>query len=459
MKLGMQFCVAVVVGLLVGTIAQGDEPLPWKAAAGSVVITPKASMWMAGYASRDKPSEGVAQDLFAKVLILEDAKQTKLAIVTLDLIGIPQGFRDDVVALCRKQYQLPSESILLNASHTHCGPELRVFKIKHYGVDASREAQAIEYAQDLRDKIVTLIGQTLSRLEPARLESTQGRAGFAMNRRLPTDKGYINSPYPDGPVEHEVPVLKVVGEKDKLLAVLFGYACHNTTLSFNQFCGDYAGYAQEYLEASHPGTTCLFMMGCGADQNPYPRRTLELAKQHGRALANAVETALEVQITQSVNGPLRLAVDDVELVFQTPDETKLKQQAATGNKYEQRHAARLLDELQEQGKIQTSYAFPVQAVQFGKDWTILALPGEAVVDYSIRLKRELAGDSRVWIAGYSNHVFGYLPSLRVLKEGGYEGGGAMVYSAYPGPFAESVEDRVIGKSLELAQKVRSPLAE
>jgi hypothetical protein len=184
---------------------------------------------------------------------------------------------------------------------------------------------------------------------------------------------------------------------------------------------------------------------------------LELAKQHGRALANAVETALEVRITQPVNGPLRLAVDDVELTFQTPDETKLKEELATGNQYEKRRAERLLAELKEHGTIQTDYAFPIQAAQVGEDLTLIAIPGEVVVDYSIRLKKELAGPSRLWVAGYSNHVFGYLPSLRVLKEGGYEGGGAMVLSAYPGPFAESVEERVIGKALELVRNVRATI--
>lgn len=456
MRLGKSMGLAILVGVAMATVAEANQTLPWKAAAGSVVITPTGSMWMAGYASRNKPSEGVAQDLFAKVLVLEDAQKTRLAIVTLDLIGIPEGFRDDVVSECQKQYRLPAESILLNASHTHCGPELRVFKIRHYGVDSAREAQAIEYAKGLKDKIVSLIGQALSRLEPARLEYTKGRAGFAMNRRLPTEKGYINSPYPDGPVDHDVPVLKVVGEKDKLLAVLFGYACHNTTLSFYQFCGDYAGYAQEYLEEAHPGTTCLFMMGCGADQNPYPRREFEFAKQHGRALANAVETALEVRIARPVNGPLRLALGEVELVFQTPDEKTLQEKSQSSNKYEKRHAERLLAELKEHKKIQTEFAFPVQAAQLGPDLTLIALPGETVVDYSLRLKRELAGESRVWVAGYSNHVFGYLPSQKVLKEGGYEGGGAMVYSSYPGPFADSVEERVIGEALELVQKVSGP---
>ena len=426
----------------------------WKAAAGSVAITPEKSMWMAGYAARNKPSEGTAQELYAKTLILEDARGKRLAIITLDLIGVPKGFRDDVVAACGKKFQLPAESLLLNASHTHCGPELRVFKIRHYGVDASREAQAIEYTRGLVEKITSLIGETLAKLEPAKLEYSHGRAGFAMNRRLPTERGVINSPYPDGPVDHDVPVLKVLADDGTLRAVLFGYACHNTTLSFYQFCGDYAGYAQEYLEAAHPGTTCLFMMGCGGDQNPYPRREFDHAQQHGRALANAVETALEARQPKPVRGPLKLALDDVALQFQQPDVERLKQQAESGNKYEKRHAERLLAERKEAGKIQTEYDFPVQAAQLGEDLTLIALPGEVVVDYSLRLKKELGGSSPVWVAGYSNHVFGYVPSQRVLREGGYEGGGAMVYSAYPGPFVESVEERLVGKAHELVGQVR-----
>ena len=86
---------------------------------------------------------------------------------------------------------------------------------------------------------------------------------------------------------------------------------------------------------------------------------------------------------------------------------------------------------------------------------MVALAGEVVVDYSLRLKAELAGRA-LWVAGYSNDVFGYMPSLRVLREGGYEGVGAMRYTELPGPFAASVEKRVIDKVYELVNKVRVP---
>jgi hypothetical protein len=88
---------------------------------------------------------------------------------------------------------------------------------------------------------------------------------------------------------------------------------------------------------------------------------------------------------------------------------------------------------------------------------MIALAGEVVVDYSLRLKAELPG-SPVWVAGYSNDVFGYLPSVRILQEGGYEGGGAMLYTQLPGPFAPSVEKRVVDKVHELVKKVRASKA-
>ena len=443
--------------------AEADGNPEWRGAAASVVITPDKPMWMSGYAARTKPSEGKVHDLYAKLLILEDSRGQKVVIITTDLIGITPALRDPIAARLESDFKIPSAALLMNASHTHCGPELREDKATRRGLGGDRGAEARQYTQMLVEKLLKAIKTTLPRLEPVELKYASARAGFAMNRRLPTPKGVINSPYPEGPVDQRVPVLIVERPDRSLVAALFGYACHNTTLSFYQFCGDYAGYAQEYLEDAHPGMVALFMMGCGGDQNPYPRRSLDLAKQHGRALSNAVEVALSVKQPREIHGPLGIAMEEVELEFAAPpSREELLKRKETGNKYEQSHAIRLLDQLDERGGIQTSYAFPLQVIQFGNDLTLAAICGETVVDYSLRLQQELKsgnGNSHeqepvVWVAGYSNNVFGYLPSLRVLKEGGYEGNRAMIYTSYPGPFAESVEQRVVSKIKDLAAQAR-----
>ena len=73
--------------------------------------------------------------------------------------------------------------------------------------------------------------------------------------------------------------------------------------------------------------------------------------------------------------------------------------------------------------------------------TLIALAGELTADYALKFKARYGPDT-TWIAGYSNDVFGYIPSLRVWKEGGYEGGEAFLFSAYPGRFAPDIETRI-----------------
>jgi hypothetical protein len=387
-------------------------------------------------------------------LAIEDAGGERLVIVTTDLIGIPRALRDRVEKVAGERFRLSPDSLLLNASHTHCGPELRASKAAIYGLDPIRIEQAQHYIGSLEQMLVTLIGQALEQMREARLSYSHARAGFAMNRRLPTAAGFRNAPYPDGPVDHAVPVLRADDSDGKLRAVLFGYACHNTTLSFYQFCGDYAGYAQEYLESAHPDAIALFMTGCGGDQNPYPRGALELAQQHGRSLATAVEAALGAA-PRPVRGPLRRTLGEVTLEFAAaPSRDELNRLRDSEDKVVSRHAARLLDELEREGSIRTTYPYPIQVVQFGNDLLLVALAGEVVVDYSLRLKRELR-EPAVWIAAYSNDVFGYVPSLRVLQEGGYEGGEAMRHTSLPGPFAPSIEQRIVGKVHELVERIRA----
>ena len=450
--------VAVVIAFSAPTRLLAVDPLPWLAASGSVVITPGDPMWMAGYASRKEPSQGKIHDLHAKVLVVQDIAGHRLVVVTTDLIGITPELRASVEAQVQP-YNIQAAELLMNASHTHCGPELRGERMIRFGIDAQYAASSQQYVKHTATQIASLIGDVVSRLEPARLIYSRARAGFAMNRRLETENGVINSPNPDGPVDHEVPVLRIENSEGSLKTILFGYACHATTLSFQKWCGDYPGFAQQYLEESHPGVIAMFINGCSADQNPYPRRRLELAEQHGRALANGVETALETRNVKEIRGPLHVAMENVTLKFATPpSRSELEKEVASNNKFARFHAESLLDQLNGKGKIETEFSsFPIQVAQFGDDLTLVAICGEVVVDYSIRLKAELSrtSASTIWVAGYSNYVFGYLPSARVLQEGGYEGGGAMRYTTFPGPFDSSVESRVVDKVRELADQVRT----
>lgn len=432
-----------------GVYFAAPAPAVWKAGVATAVITPQQAMWMAGYASRTNVSQGKFIDLYAKALALEDERGGRMVFVTLDLIGVPRTLRKSLEARAEKAWQLPPGGLLLNASHTHSGPEFRFGRAPADDGDFKPSTLGDNYGRDLEEKLFKLIGTALETRTPARLAYSFARAGFSMNRRLPTKDGYKNSPYPEGPVDQSVPVLRVEGADGKLRAVLFGYACHNTTLALYQFSGDYAGYAQQYFEADHPGVTALFMLGCGGDQNPYPRGTVDLAQKHGRALATAVEAALATTL-KAVNSPLRSAYAEIQIDYApAPTRDEFKARLDSKDRYEVSHAKRMLERLDKGEKLPTQYPYPVQVMRFGDALTMVALGGEVVVDYALRLKQELAGPA-VWVAGYSNDVMGYIPSVRVLKEGGYEGGGAMRFSTtHPGPWAESTEERIVSKVREL----------
>ena len=421
---------------------------------GRVVITPAEPMWMAGYASRTAPSDGKLHDLFAKAFAIEDEAGQRSVIVTTDLLGIPAVVAHSTAEEVQRRYGIPRERLMLTASHTHCGPVVRDGLLSMYALDDAEAGKVKAYTDALPVKLADAVGLALDDLEPAHLQWGIGSAGFAANRRKLTLGGADNAENPIGPVDHDVPVLAARRPDGSLKAVLFGYACHNTTLSFQQFCGDYAGFAQAFIEAQLPGTTALFAAGCGGDQNPLPRRTVELAQLYGDELGTGVLRTLSGPM-QPVHGPLRAVYEEIPLPLSPPPTREdLEKQTQDSDVYVQRRAQMLLKTLDEKGMLESTYPYPLQVWQFGNSLQLTALAGEAVVDYSLRLKEELGRD-RQFVIAYANDVFAYIPSLRVLREGGYEGASSMIYYGLYGPWAPDVEETFMQAAHRLS--ARKPL--
>lgn len=429
-----------------GRPGNAAEP-QWRAGVADVCITPEGSYWMAGYAARDRPSDGTLQDLYAKAIALDDAEGARLVIVTMDLIVIPKTMAEAIYQRVEEKYGLPRSRVLLNCSHTHTGPEVRATRADIYSIPGIYVKKIREYASRLEDRVVEIVGKAIENQRPAQLTVSEATASFAVNRRNNREADVPKLRQEQklvGPVDHAVPVLRVTDADGKMIAILFGYACHNTVLSFNETSGDYAGVAQHSLEEKYPGTQAMFVMGAGGDQNPLPRREVKYVYEHGEALAAAVERALAAP-QRAVTGPLRVARGEAPVQFQPhEDRATLEELAKSTNRYQRWKANFILGELDAGRELSRDYEVPVQVIAFGDDILMVAIGGETVVDYALRVKKEYAAADGplVWVAGYSNEVFGYLPSLRVLREGGYEGGGAMMYTEFPGPFTETVEQQV-----------------
>jgi len=428
------------------TFAALPCPAAWKAGVARVNITPAESIWMAGYASRDHPSEGVYAPLYVKALALEDETGKSYVLVSSDLLGFTRSMSDAVFERVAGPHSLTRDRLVLNASHTHSGPVTGQLLRPAYILEPEDEVVVKRYTAKLVEQTAELIGRALAKLEPVELSFEQGFAGFAVNRRRVGHREY------PGPVDHDVPVLAIRKLGGDLSAVLFGYSCHATVTSDYEIHGDWPGFAQSEIERIYPETVALFINGCGADQNPLPRRRIELARKYGETLAVAVQLVLEAKM-KPVAGPLRTVHDTVRLPLQVaPTRAELERRRREGSRAERQSAAFLLAKLDRGESLPDGYDYPIQVWRFGGDLTFISLAGEVVADYSLILKKKFGWDN-TWVSGYNNDVFAYIPTRRIVREGGYEGATSMLGYGLPAPFEESVEDLIIDKVEELRRRL------
>jgi hypothetical protein len=441
------FLFSIAAMLLLASIARGADS--WQAGAAKTPITPEKPMWMAGYAARTAPASGKLTDLWAKALVLQDAKGQRAVLVTLDLVGINRDLSRKICTDLESRYKLERSQIAICTSHTHSGPVVGGnLASLHYRLLPPEQQRLIdEYAITLHDKIVAVVGKAIAAVAPAQLEWGSGTATFAVNRREnkePDVPGLRAAGSLKGPNDHDVPVLAVKDNSGKLLAIACGYACHATVLSGYDWSGDYPGQAQMDLEKAHPGAIALFWAGCGADQNPVPRRQVELAVKYGKELATAVDKVLAGKL-QPIAPQLLTSYAEIPLPLgKLPTRDELEADAKSSNKYLVARAQMLLGRLDKGESLSQTYPYPVQVWKLSKDVQWVFLGGEVVVDYALRIKAEHDG-SKPWLAGYSNDVMAYIPSRRVLLEGGYEGGGAMIYYGLPTIWAPEVEETIVAE--------------
>jgi len=414
-----------------------DTSPSFKAGAGSIRITPEEPMWLAGFAVRTEPAKGTLSDLFVKALAIEDERGARVVIVSMDLIAVSKSVATKVCFEVRQRFGLSRDQVMLCATHTHYGPELRPDKVPFFHIPPQFAAKIQPFADRLAETIVEAIGQSLARLSPTTLRMAETQVTFAGNRRGAQD-----------PIDHAVPILIADGA-----GIVFGYACHNTTMPPAEclYSGDWAGFAAEQIERQFPGHVALFLAGAGADQNPL-KGPADVSRKHGRELADAIVIAP----SQIITGEIRTAFDEAQLDYQPlPSLETLKSDRCCDDQPRRTKAEFLLDAIQRGHKFDLSYPCPIQVIRIGEQFLLIAIGGEPVIDYAVNLKREFAGEGKlVWIVGYANDMFGYVPTPRVLAGGGYEGTRSVLWSALPMPFTDSVEDRVMEMARKLATETQ-----
>lgn len=433
---------ALTVTVLIAATPQVDAG-GWRAGVAKIKITPEKPMWMMGYASRNKPATGTMTELWTRALALEDPDGTRAVLITIEVSNTYRDLSNRVCEQLADKYELPRKSIAIGATHTHSGPV--VGHRAYFLFDEEHHRLKEEFDKSLERKMVAVAGQAIEDLSPCCLTWGVGKATFAVNRRnnraadVPELRvaGKLK-----GPDDHDVPVLFVADDAGELRAIVCGYACHATVLSSYEWSGDWPGFAQIEIEKRHPSATAIVWAGCGGDQNPLPRRKVEFAQQYGRDIAQAVDDARAAS-PRFVEDRLACRYAEIDLAFaHIPSRDELEAESKSTNRYLVARAKSLLAALDRDGRIAPTYPYPVQTWKLGNGPTMVFLGGEVVVDYSLRLKAELDTQS-TWVAAYANDGMAYIPSERVLAEGGYEGATAMIYYGRPSPWAAGVEKRII----------------
>lgn len=452
---GMMVLCVLFGALCIQSAGWGDEG-ELRAGLARVKITPDEPIHMAGYASRDKPSEGVLVDLYAKALVIEDGRGERGVMLTVDVIGFGADVAQFICEKITEKTKLARRQIVLCPSHTHTGPVIGMLGSMGYGLEGKDAEVVHRYCLRLAEQLAEISAEALGDLQPAKVSWGVGVTSIVMNRREFTDGGVQLGFNPRGYVDRSVPVLRVDTPDGKARAIVFGCACHNTTLTGQHYVlsGDYAGFAQQYVEKEYPGAQAMFVIGCGGSANPYPRGTLEDVQQHGHSLGTEVCRVITEKLAP-VRGPLKISLDDAQLPLEpVPPREKLVEMAK-GPSYVAYNAKKMLEAVAKGEPLPAVYAAPVSVWQFGNDLTWVALSGEVVNEY-VPLIESAIGHRKLWISAYAHDCYGYLPTAPMLKEGGYET--RCLYNK-PGFFPPEAQDVLVNKVREMAIDVGRKITE
>ena len=416
-----------------------------------VDITPKFPVVLAGYGGRTQEFEGIDTKLWARCLVI--GKENPAVLVVIDNCGITSKIRNGLAERIKK-FGISDSSLVISATHTHNAPSLRGYApILWAGRTSPDQEDRIDrYTSFLINQMESLVVKALENREPMKLSWGRGEVKFGGNRRIIRDGKWAGFGFQrNGPVDHSLPVMAANDLKGETRVIWSNYACHCTTIGGrNHINGDWAGYANELIEKNNKSAISLLTIGCGADVGPQPSGGSKDAIKHGSAIAKEVTKVINDKMTP-LPGVTKTAVKELQLPLQQPKDRKYWQSQLKVGGFYAELAKSMLKKLDEEGSISSEVKYPIHTWKFGQELAVVFLAGEVVVDYALRFNKEFDW-KRLWISAWANDMPGYIPSRRILNEGGYEAEFSQVYYDLPGAYLPEVEDIMTDGVRELLGK-------
>jgi len=420
-------CCVVLIGALASLAPLAGAEL--RAGAVRVSITPRTPIRLGG---RDAVSAGVASQIYARALALDDGAGGRAVIITTDLMGLPRSLTERAAVEIMKAHTLERGQILFTATGTHNAPLIKGLQ-PVLEPESGSEAKIIEqYAETLVHYLADAAGAAIGDLKPARVDFAWGGAGLE-------SKNSKQAKQPQGRDSQNVAVLRVLSPKGGLIAVLFGTSTGNPVIGggFRAIGGDAAGAAEAALEKEYKGSVALNLRLCGGSAAETAGSDEEAAERSAADMAARVDQVLKGPMEQA-SGRLRSALIETALPFVAHTKEQFEQEAAGPDALAARRGRRMLTAYEARNEPR-QLPYPVQVVRFDQGFALVGLGGEVTAEVAGKI-RKLLHYKEIVVSEDCND--GSAVVSGAAEPGEAEAQRMMEYG-HPGPFTGEAEQRVL----------------
>ncbi len=411
-----------------------------KAGVKQVCITPPIGVELAGYGPRlARISTDVHDDLMAQALVLDDG-QTRIALITADLISISRECAERVRQDVHARTGIPPTHVMVSCSHVHTAPTTAIFR--EWGeMDRPYVEMAARY---LSGAVVA----AKTKLRPVNIAvARSAHTALAWNRAG------------QDVVDPTVEMVRIDAVEGHTLAILVHYACHPVIPGPSPvISADYPGALRRYLGQKCPKSVVMFANGACGDVDPVTNRqvwgqgTYQDIEQAGAALgADAWEAfcqaqwieAAEIQVRNG-SATLDYHIPTLETIqaYMIHYAAKAAERGLQDEKFEAvtseenipnfwlRYYMDMRERLLAQ-RLPDSENVELQIFIIGDELAWLGIPAEIYTEQGAAIRADSPYAHTLPIC-YTNDLVGYLPPARAFEEGSYVGAlSAAVYDRPP----------------------------
>lgn len=267
-------------------------------------ITPPVGIYSRNWgASAYDIAEGIHRPLMLTCLTMQSAEKEKPVVIVSADLGWWKNTEDE--RSLRKgildALSLDPGRLMFCLSHTHAGPSLCMDDADKSGGDL-----IAPYLKDVMQITIETVNEALSSAKSAVLTWEYGKCNLAKNRDLPQPekKRFLVGLNSEENADDTLLVGRITDDQDKIIATLANYACHPTTLAWDNrlISPDFIGAMRELVE-TETQAPCLFLQGASGDLSPAEQYSgnYKLADRYGRQLGYAVLATLESMLSPKSN--------------------------------------------------------------------------------------------------------------------------------------------------------------